>query len=191
MDKSFLISVITSIMQKPWITLLRADEEWINEFWADELFHYNKHRFVVTKTWLYEAGRHYSQLNDSVSLLRARQPNFFPSVRIILPLIHITSTTGSERTMLWDDVWWVAVHERTKEKKNKRNIWRHCTIPRLNSEIFKAKSCLKYSEITRKDVILQLYFSLMHLLEKKYTCKHNACYKKHQNKTGNSSRAFN
>lgn len=94
----------------------------------------------------------------------------FFSLRIILPLIHITSTTGSERTMLMSltEEWLcmsVPKKEKRKEKKSKtenkksvfkRNIWRHCTIPRLISEIFKAKT---FSKSTHKEHTKMSYYN--------------------------------
>lgn len=89
---------------------------------------------------------------------------------------------------------------KTENKKSvfKRNIWRHCTIPRLISEIFKAKT---FSKSTHKEHTKMSYYNCSlfffkpigsSLLEKKSTHANIMhAIKIHQDKTGYSSRAFN
>lgn len=94
-------------------------------------------------------------LDNTIPHLNASVPLRHFSVQIILPLIHITSTAESERTMLWDDVWWVAVQ---RKKRLQRNNQRHCTFPRLISEIFKAK---KVVENTQKNHVKMSYYNYL------------------------------
>lgn len=155
-------------MQKPWITLF---EGW----WKISVWWMNSVGWIVS-------GYDKTPICSNCSCMTLNES--FPWERDRTFSLSFTSPqTLGLREQWWNEsdeclcmiVCWTK--KKRKEKKNRENETRslketserHCTIPRLISEIFKAK---KMSEIPRKDVIIQFFFVFFKptgasLLEKK------------------------